>query len=317
MPTIYEYSIAFVLFGCRESPDELFRTLCGIQKASNNFNPRIDIIVNGNEELAHAVHHLIQTQPISDKAHEVHVWHIEYANKANAWNQYVHRISVNRDVTFFVDGYIDVTQQMVEIAIETFATQPDALCVSGYPCTGRSAEEIKVRTLNYGGLHGNFFGLSRTCIESMQRRNINLPIGLYGFDTVLGGFLGFGLNPAEYSWDMKRYVACPSSCHWTLEPKDWKNHRHVKTQLLRIKNNALRSLVRKATHYYLAREKRPPESLPNNINDFINNWARANPNDLFRTFLDNPLTIFHYLKFCHPFRASGSTSAISVAGVNR
>jgi hypothetical protein len=128
--------------------------------------------------------------------------------------------------------------------------RPDAIGGTGICLSGRGAQALKESTLAGGGIQGALFVLTEKLMHSFQIREFSLPLGLYGFDTLLGAVLAFGGDPSKYSWDAKRFIASHPRATFTVTRKNWWSYSDLKTQINRILNNALRMLVLEATKYY-------------------------------------------------------------------
>lgn len=294
LPMKPQWSIA--IFAARETVAELLLTLEKVVAAASRPST-IDIVVNGNRALHNAL--LADTAPLLaclSPLTSLRLWYVAYGNKAHTWNQYVATMWPQSSTAFFVDGYVQVQADNLQRLAESMERSDTALAASGFPMSGRSSGEIQAEVNTHGGLHGNLFAIRQETMQALRDRNIRLPVGLYGFDTVLGGFLGFGLDPAQHEWDMKGRVTTDAGVCWFVRDKQWWNIGDIRTQLKRILNNALRALVRKATTYYLRGQKRLPESLPGTIEAYVMEWADNNRGALYRLFLGTPLSIVPYLK---------------------
>lgn len=289
-----EWSIA--IFAARETPAEVLLTLKKAVAAATQASV-IDIVVNGNQPLLDALLADRQTlQSCLSSQVTLRLWRVAFGNKAHAWNQYVEIIWPGTRIAFFVDGYVQVQADNLQRLAESLTASHTALAASGFPMSGRTSRDIQAALQAHGGLHGNLFAIRQTAMQALRQRKIRLPLGLYGFDTVLGGFLGYGLNPQEHAWDLKRRVTTEAGVHWLVREKHWWNPDDLRTQMKRILNNALRALVRKATTYYLRDQKRLPETLPSTIEAYVMEWAASNRGELRKLLLRTPLSIVPYLQ---------------------
>jgi hypothetical protein len=291
---------AVAVFTARESLAEILATLEKIGQAITRPTV-IDILVNGNRtllrELEAAGPQLMQALPAQTS---LRVWWIALGNKAHAWNQYVATIWPETELTCFIDGYVSMRPELLALLEEALQHAPQTIAASGYPQSGRSSEQVQAVLHEDGGLHGNLFAINKATMQALRSRRIRLPLGLYGFDTVLGGILGYGLDPRSNDWDMRNRVATRPGIYWHVREKQWWNVVDVKTQFKRIINNALRVLVRKATIEYLSVQRMPPEQLPATIEAYILEWAQAHPEQLRRTLLASPLSLIPYRKLRKP-----------------
>lgn len=277
------------IFAAREDLAELQATIAAIV-ASARQATCIDLMVNGNPALAEAAAQALpQLLPASGAGHLLRVWQVPMGGKAHAWNQYVHQVWPGSDLAFFADGYVRPEAQTMGRLATLLDGSPDALAATGMPLTGGTASLMQRRALVEGALHGNFFALKRSTMTRFRADGFTLPLGLYGFDTVLGGVLGFGADPGRNPWDPRRRIASTAEIRWHTPEKHWWRPGHLKTQFNRIQNNALRELVRQATKHHLARHKRPPGQLPKTVEAYVLEWAADRPDELRATLRRAPL----------------------------
>lgn len=284
----WNWSIA--VFSSRERPKELENTLIGVIEAAGS-SVVIDVLINGSDRLALLT---AESTRLADAVQErdcmLRVWHIPLANKSHAWNLYVHAIAPKADHYLCIDGYVSVNAESLRKIESLSASNEQALAFSGVPIVGRTSEQMRSVYEAEGGIHGNFFALTSPCVERIRQVGAILPIGLYGFDTVLGGMLGFGLEPSLRSWDIKRYVLSDPMLHWSVPVKAPYRWRDVKIQLKRIRNNALRKLVRKATIHYLEHKRRPLNELGVTIDSYLHEWRDDRKREFWILVLRSPLS---------------------------
>jgi hypothetical protein len=277
------------IFTAREQAGELLTTINSIIEASREPTV-IDIMVNGNPELASGITELIRKIPISGSTPLLRVWSIPLAGKAHAWNQYVHLVwPGQKGPAFFVDGYARVDSDGLQLLAAALSKPTELLAAGGVPVSGRTATRLRESTLREGGLHGAFFALKSGVMNEFRDRDFCLPLGLYGFDSLLGAVLAFGIDPSRNQWDVKRFIFLHPDVGFTIDQKKWWRYSVVKTQIRRILNNALRVLVVEATKNFLAQRKRPPEDLPRTVEDFVLSWVRDYPNEARKTLWRSPL----------------------------
>jgi len=283
---------AVAVFAARENASELFDTIKAIVGASTTNHTIIDVLVNGNGMLASEI-----TKRIKDAApdgfsgtHQVRIWDISLGGKAHAWNQYVHVIWPGSKLAFFVDGYATVSCSSFKLLALELGARSDAIAGTGICLSGRGAAALNTRTLTEGGIQGALFVLTEATMLAFRRRKFDLPLGLYGFDTLLGAVLGYGGDPSAHAWDAKRYIASHPSATFTVIQKKWWSYSDAKTRIKRILNNALRVLVREATKYYFSRLRLPPEEVPKTIEDYVKKWVADCPEESGRILLWFPLS---------------------------
>lgn len=281
----HEWSVAVV--SSREKPEELMATIRSICDAAKQ-DTVIDVMVNGNQSLALAISNLLAAEG-EGLTCETRVWSIPLGGKAHAWNHYVHLVWPGAKLAFFVDGYVKVASNSLQVLANGISSS-GAIAGTGVPSSGRTAGQLKSRMLNEGGLHGNLFALTRNAMSVLRSKGFRLPLGLYGFDTVLGAVVGFGLDPAKNDWNPKERIFACADVTWTNPEKKWWRYSDVRGQFNRTLSNALRVLVREATKYFFARQKIDIEKIPATVEEFVLTWARDCPTEVRATLLKAPVS---------------------------
>lgn len=282
------------IFASRESIDDIRTTIAAIEAAITQ-STVIDILVNGNKFLEDRVIEWLKSREnLLPPSIAYRVWSIPLLNKAHVWNQYIQQIWPYSNTAFFIDGNVRIAAATLDNTMRALNQNLTAMAASSPWSTRMKPDDLAIEPCP-GQFLGGFFALRSTTIEELRRRDIRLPLGLYGFDTVLGGFLGYGLAPDKNEWDMDKYVATTSGMRWFLKEKHWWRLTDMRTQFKRMKNNALRVLVQKATIQYLRKSRRQPESLPKTIEMYVKEWAKVDLFGLIHTFATVPLSFFVYL----------------------
>lgn len=274
------------IFASREDYTTLLRTIDSVCTAAMP-NDIIDVLVNGNPHLTDV---MCRTARLTKfKRGQVRIWSIALGDKAHAWNQYVHEIWSDADSTFFIDGYVTASFDALDLLASAAKANPTALAATGTPSSGRTAARLKQSMMRDGGIHGNLFMLVRSSMEWIRESNFRLPLGLYRTDATLGAALAFGLNPASYEWDPKRYIVVEPRATWTTEPKHWWSYSVCISQLKRIRRQAQGALENAAVRQLFAREKRPAYALPTSTEELVQHWALKCPAEASRMTRYSPL----------------------------
>jgi hypothetical protein len=176
---------------------------------------------------------------------------------------------------------------------------------------------LREHTLREGGLHGCFFALTEVAMDEFRGKNIRLPLGLYGFDTLLGAILGFGLDPLKNQWDVKKFIYVHPEVTWSIDEKKWWRYSVIKTQMKRILNNALRVLVAGATKDHLAHRKLPPNQIPKTTEEFVLSWVQKNPKEAQKVLWRSPLSRFILRRLTEPNDWSSANRPPKLIFVNR
>ncbi|MGB5743775.1 MAG: glycosyltransferase, partial [Sedimenticolaceae bacterium] len=107
------------------------------------------------------------------------------ADKANAWNYYIHSIQHKAAVHFFVDGDMQVLPHSFEALARALRISSEANAVGALPAAGRTHAEWSKRMMALGRLAGCLYALRGSFVSELKRRQIHIPIGLVGEDLFL------------------------------------------------------------------------------------------------------------------------------------
>jgi len=221
---------------------------------------------------------------------KIKVWSIVQGDKANAWNQYVHRIWAGEQLAFFVDGYVRLNRDAVRLLGNAVAADGTVLGGTGIPSMGRTAPAIRKQMLEVGGFHGNFCCIKGEAISQMRQRQIALPVGLYRVDSLMGALLSFGLHPETQIWDHKRILVHPDAS-WLIDPKKWWRPAEIRgkiKQILRQSRGALEN--RAVTDHFVARLQLA-ETLPKTVQELVLFWIdKTCSSKIKKSIMRHPLT---------------------------
>lgn len=268
-------SWAIVIFTARESPDQLLQTLLAAVVAAKNTTV-IDILVNGNPALATTIADRIALAHWPSRSPLLRVWSLTQGDKANAWNNYIHHIWQGESISFFIDGYVRLNPDAIELLGNAVAAQPDVLGGTGVPSMGRTASAMRAYMAEHGGFHGNLCCITGDVIRQLRLRNINLPFGLYRVDSLMGALLSFGLDPGNNNWDHHRILVHPDAS-WRTAPRYWWRLSDLKAQVKRIFRQARGTLENAAVKHLFIDMKIQPEQLPATARSLILQWLEQSP----------------------------------------
>lgn len=266
--------------------------------ATDGVATTIDLILNGNRELADSVSSHLETLSRDVAKRErtlTRIWYIPVADKAHAWNLYIHDILPSSEIAFFLDGYAQVMPDSLKLIREAFDATPKALAASAVPTTGRSSRSQTALMLREGGLHGSLYALRGSFAAKLRATGFRLPLGLYRTDGVLGAAISFDLDPAKNDWDSRRIFVHPTAT-WKIRPSSWTNPSDIRSHLKKMVRQAQGVLENLAVREHMAVQKKTPQSLPRINADLVGSWIRANPRSAIRVFLKNPLCVVAALK---------------------
>lgn len=273
----------------REKPKELLATIESILSSAHKLT-NIDVLVNGNSTLASDISKLIAERIFTDNVSSIRVWSLSLGDKANTWNQYLHRIWPGNGIAFFVDGYCRISPNAFRLLEEGMESSPNVLAATSVPTTGRSSAQWREAVLTQGGLVGGLFAFKKSVMLELRERNFNLPLGLYGYDATLGAVIAFGLDPSKNQWNLKERIFAHPEVTWVTNQKKWWRPSDIKSHFNRTVKAALRVLVGQAVRDIFEIRKLVPEQLPRTTEELVLNWAENNPFDLRKTLRRSPLT---------------------------
>ncbi len=271
-------SWAIAVFASRESQETLALTVRSAIRACSGRPVVVDLVINGNPVLAGNIGTQIDTAVVDYRGDlQIRVWEIGAADKANAWNRYVHEMWPSADVNFFVDGYARVEPAALSVLAEALRNSgEDIWAVTGMPTRGRSADTMRAAMARDHDLHGNLYALPRRVMIALRNRAFWLPFGLYRTDGFLGAALKFALDPVKDEWKLGRVMVCASAA-WTHEPLASHSFRDLLTHFRRRLRQAQGRLENAAVRQHWSVERNGISTLPETWQILVTSWARCFP----------------------------------------
>jgi hypothetical protein len=291
-----QWSIAII--SSRETANVLAAVIGAAARAASDSVSLIDVMVNGNEDLASQTSHWLKNRGDAAWPH-IRVWHSSTGDKANAWNQYVHTVWPGSTMAFFVDGYAGVKLDAFRVLSDGLGRDPNALAAAAVPTEGRSAKRLRTMMVREGGIHGNLYAVRGETLALLRERGFRLPLGIYRTDPTLGAAIAFGLDPATYQWDPRR-ILVQADATWRILTEGPNRLPSVQGMWGRIMRQAQGVLENAAVRDYFANRKCRPESLPRTNYELVQSWMIANPDDSSRTFRRNWLSYYAWRKLRKP-----------------
>lgn len=263
---------AVAIFAARESAATLADVVCAVLAACAGHSARIDVLVNGNPDLARELAQQFTQQPFNVGAEAlVCIWFFELGDKAQTWNAYVHHLYRGAERTFFIDGYAKPASNALNELALALDKDDHALAATGVPSCGRSAASLLKTMRHSGGIHGNLFTLTRRTMDEIRQRRFRLPMGLYRTDSLIGAVINFGFNPASNDWDPSRIRVQPTAT-WQFKPLQWWRPGDLNTHLKRKRRQAQGDLENLAVRDHLACRRQAPEILPKTVSELVLQW---------------------------------------------
>jgi hypothetical protein len=248
----------------------------------------IDVLVNGNEQLAQEVAHVSFDCPMNC---QLRIWSIPQGDKAHAWNEYVHRIWPGRGNAVFLDGYVEVEADAFDALEDALSNSPAALAATGVPSSGRSAGWQRARMLREGGFQGNLHVLRSEVMHTVRKSDIRLPLGLYRTDSLTGALLLLGLDPAAHQWDNQRIAVAPGAT-WKVRQLERLTYSSLISQWKRTLRQAQGELENRAVREHLVVKRLAPHLLAPTTHMLVNGWIAEQPKQARQLFRKRPLCAY-------------------------
>lgn len=177
--TIPNWSVA--IFAARETAETLSRCIRAALAACSGHRPVIDVLVNGNRELAQAIADGGWGK-LAVPDGRVRIWSIAAGDKAHVWNEYLRRIWPVGRTALFIDGYARMRADALA-PLEERLERP-----------GAWRGNDKSQMLKTGGPYGNMHAISAQDMAMLRTSGFRLPVGFYRGDSLIGAVLAFGLE---------------------------------------------------------------------------------------------------------------------------
>lgn len=211
----------------RNEAASLAACLRALARAGKGVDLHVTVLLNGSTdgsaEIAVAV--------LREVGLRGNVYTIPQGDKANAVNQFIHRLRPEAATYIFVDGYAAVAPCALRHLAERLRDTPLAQAAAAVPSTGRSAAALKRQMLNQPGLHGSLFALRGSFVGRLAALGLRLPVGMYRGDGLIGSFALHDLDAERGGWVLDRLVVepgatwrAPSLRPW--HPSDMRRHWH-------------------------------------------------------------------------------------------
>lgn len=265
------------VFSSRESLDVLVSTVAAAKQAAPGVVECIDVLVNGNPELARQIAAWASSMSPPGAEPRVRVWEFVLGDKAHAWNEFIERLAPEGRDCFFVDGYAAVQPSSLQIMGRELANPGGVLAVTGLPTMGLGARRMAHAMLSEGGIHGNLFALSARTIEQMRALRFRLPLGLYRTDATIGAALSLGLDFEERQWEPAARIRVCAEAHWRIQPLRWWHPNDLKIHWRRYRRQAQGSLENAAVRHRFHVRQEQFGALPRTSAELVAAWAQEVP----------------------------------------
>jgi glycosyltransferase involved in cell wall biosynthesis len=120
------------------------------------------------------------------------------ADKAGAWNLYVHEYLTPAQVHFFADGDVHLAPHALTRLWNALHTSTGINAAGAVAGGGRNARLWTERMVAHGHLAGCLYGLAGHWIEQVRGDSVRLPAGLIGEDLLLSCLAKGSADPQGY-----------------------------------------------------------------------------------------------------------------------
>ena len=250
------------VFAHNEAP-RIAATLRSIEVAAHGMAVQVVVLANGCQDgTAQVVRGLAAASP------HLRVVEIALADKANAWNAYVHGIAATSPeaqpaMHVFVDGDVQIAPDALRALAERLAQVPAAHAVGALPTSGRDRHGWSQRMLSQGTLAGGLYALRGSFVACLHQRGIRLPQGLIGEDWLVSLWAGRNLQPIAMDLEGSEYVVFAPEAGFAFRSLSPWRPQDYRTYARRLWRYAQRGVQYEMVWQWL--RLRPPESLPPDV----------------------------------------------------
>lgn len=153
---------------------------------------------------------VIRATEYAQRASWVKVIDLKIGDKANAW-YFVHEVAAEAGIYFFTDGDCQIESGALQHLEERLLSNPDINAVSGVPSSRNLSLGIfRSIITSKGGFAGNLYALSQDFVTRIRIKQIRLPHGLIGDDSLIGALALWNLDPSA-QWNLDLIQVVPSA----------------------------------------------------------------------------------------------------------
>ncbi|RYJ00301.1 MAG: glycosyltransferase family 2 protein [Acetobacteraceae bacterium] len=177
----------------RSEATALARCLEAIRAAAAGQDAQVTVLLTGSAEASVAM----AERFAAGGAPRLRVFHIPHADRANAWNQYVHALKPEAAMHVFVEAHAAMAPGALRSLAAALAEHPAAMAATGLPCSGPRAAAVRAEMRSGGALHGALHALRGEFLDGIAKAGLRLPVGLGEIHPVIAGLLGDRIVVAE------------------------------------------------------------------------------------------------------------------------
>lgn len=120
---------------------------------------------------------------------------LHMADKAAAWNHYIHHLASEVDMHLFIDGDVRACVGSAESLAQRLSDDPKARAVAAQPASGRSRTAWSANMIRFGRVAGCLYALRGEFVSELRTGDFVIPEGLVGEDLFLSAVIKGNLSP--------------------------------------------------------------------------------------------------------------------------
>jgi glycosyltransferase involved in cell wall biosynthesis len=181
----------------------------------------IHVVVNGSQDRS-----LQKVESFAARYANIRPAVLPLADKANAWNHYVHELAPTAAAHVFIDGDIRIAPGTLGALDRALRSAPEARAAAALPITGRDRVGWNARMQAFGRLAGGCYALTGELVSQLRALSLCIPVGLIGEDFLLTCLVKRQLNAYGLIHPSPRLVFAPGAgfSYRSLSPRrpaDW------------------------------------------------------------------------------------------------
>ncbi len=123
---------------------------------------------------------------LTDKYPQIKLIEILFADKCNAWNEYVYKYADDSFCHFFCDADVKFSLNAFQIMKKKLSENSDSHAVAGVPLTGRGKKKYLDMIKCDSVIFGNLYAVKKTFLEMVREKEFRIPSGYFVNDNLIG-----------------------------------------------------------------------------------------------------------------------------------
>ena len=243
-PLPWDWHISVV---CQNEAARIGACLSSIRQAIGSRRALVTLNLNGSTDDSDVV----AQRSARECGLSLQVYRTHTADKSNALNQFIYTLREPAGMYVFVDGYVRIGPSALQGLDDCLASHPYAMAATGVALNGRTMRLATQKTLTEGGvLHGQLHALRPEFLERMVRQKIQLPLGTYYGDGLMGSLLNHNLDALGQPWDTNRIIGVGDATYEIaalsmFRPRDLRRQLRRKIRQMRgkLQNQAMKEII--------------------------------------------------------------------------